>query len=265
MKQPVCLPTQEVEGVMLTRWACREAWVSMLLAGRVDSPQVDTASGQVRMRLMEALRTAARPQDKELMTAACAGRAALCLDDDSDLDGSPPGEGCKPAGRAGAWRRGSARPAAPGIVPIRLGLVPVRAAVLRRVLWVESSPEAMSAIAEAVSKELVPPALRAARERARVMRAEAQGCQPEGFKVAGESLHGKVHFSSDKQSWVAVYVSETGRRSFTVKGLGVPTKDPFGVTLEEEAYLAGMRAKLQRAKEQWNALDKSERERIPIC
>ena len=191
----------------------------MLLAGRVDSPQVDTASGQVRMRLMEALRTAARPQDEELMTAACAGRAALCLDDDSDLDGSPPGEGCRPAGRAGAWRRGSARPAAPALVPIWVGGVSVRAAVLRRVLWVESSPEAMSAIAEEVSKELVPPALRSARERARVMRAEALGCQPEGFQVAGESLHGKVHFSSDKQSWVAVYVSETGRRSFTVKGL----------------------------------------------
>ena len=80
------MPTQEVDGVKLTRWASKEHWVNMLVAGRVDCPRLDPVCARVRERILQAVRRAASPEEDELMAVARAGREALALKDDSDSD-----------------------------------------------------------------------------------------------------------------------------------------------------------------------------------
>ena len=63
------MPTQEVDGVMLTRWASKEHWVNMFVAGRVDCPQLDAACARARERIMQAVRRAIRLEEDEMMAS----------------------------------------------------------------------------------------------------------------------------------------------------------------------------------------------------
>ena len=134
----------------------------------------------------------------------------------------------------------------------------MQAAVIKRVLWLECSAEAVRAITDEIARECVPQALRRARKRARATPAGSDGCQPE---VPG--LTGKVYFAGEKQRWVVCYTNEHGRRAFCQQSLGVSMFDQSGERLPREEYLARLRGKLLEAKTIWNRQDRSERARLP--
>ena len=231
--------------------------MNMLVAGRVDCPRLDPVCARVRERILQAVRRAASLEDDELMAVARAGREALALEDDSDSDAGPP-DGCQPDRRPCRRPPRPAACAAPSVKSVEVAGVSVQAAVIKRVLWLECSADAVRAITDEIARECVPQALRRARKRARATPAGSDGCQPE---VPG--LTGKVYFAGEKQRWVVCYTNEHGRRAFCQKGLGVSMFDQSGERLPREEYLARLRGKFLMAKRLWNRLDMSERPRLP--
>ena len=182
----------------------------------VDCPRLDPVCARVRERILQAVRRAASPEEDELMAVARAGREALALEDDSDSDAGPP-DGCQPDRRPCRRPPRPAACAAPSVKSVEVAGVSVQAAVIKRVLWLECSAEAVRAITDEIARECVPQALRRARKRARATPAGSDGCQPE---VPG--LTGKMYVAGEKQRWVVCYTKEDGRRCVCVKGLGCP-------------------------------------------
>lgn len=149
------------------------------------------------------------------------------------------------------------QPTNPAVSSVDVAGVAVKVAVVKRVLWVECTPQTVRAFADAIARELVPTALQAARERAPPQKALPEGCQPDEAM-----LRGRIYFSSEKQTWVVVYENNSGRRCYTQKRLGVPMTDAHGSRLGPDEYAAVFKDKLQQAKRAWNMLDKSTRPRL---
>ncbi len=267
LKMPVCLPTMRVEDVLMMRWAAKEAWVNQVVAGRADCSQLDVAGRRVRDKLMGAAREAGKQEEGEAVAVAGAGRAALGLEDDSGSDdgaedlGGQPG-GCQPGGcqlvpRPVRRKGGAVAPKASTVKSVELSGVAVRVAIIKRVLWIECSAETVRAVADEISRELVPKALQVARERAK-QRQE----QPDGGPPGGVELRGRIYFAPEKETWVVVYRDAAGRRCFTQKALAVQLRDPRGNLRGTEEYNALMGAKLRAARKAWNKLDTSDHDRF---
>ncbi len=267
LKTPVCLPTMDVEGVQMMRWAAKEAWVNQVVAGRVDCSQIDAAGRRVRDKLVSATRAASTQDEDEAVAVAGAGREALGLEDDSGSDagaeelGCQPGGGrpggCQPGPRPGRRKGGPVAPKASAVQSVELSGVVVRVAILKRVLWIECSAEIVRTLADEICRELVPKALQVARERCK-QREE----QLDGGPCGGAELRGRIYFASEKETWVVVYRDGAGRRCFSQKALAVPARGPHGNLRSTEEYTGLMRAKLQAAKKEWNKLDRSGRDRF---
>ena len=61
LKHPACLPTQCIDGETLVRWGRKEPWINQVVAGRVDCPQLDAATGRVRESIVKAVRIRTKP------------------------------------------------------------------------------------------------------------------------------------------------------------------------------------------------------------
>ena len=261
LKHPVCLPTQCIDGETLVRWVRKEPWINQVVAGRVDCPKLDAATGRVRESIVKAVRSATKQDESDMVAAAQAGRMELGLDDDSDTDepskGCQPG-GCQPAGGMRVKRRRpGVQPATPAVSSVEVVGVAVKVAIVKRVLWVECTPETVRAFADAIARELVPAALQVARDRAPPKKNLPEGCQPDA-----DVLRGRIYFSAEKQTWVAVYENSSGRRCYTQRGLGAPMTDAHGNRLGPDEYAAVLKDKLLQAKRAWNVRDRSKRPRI---
>ena len=253
LKDPVCLTTKEFDGVMFLRLGAKEAWLHMVLSGRVRSTDLPGAIISVTNSLKSMISTQTalieQSREEEGRRATEAGRKALGLDDDSsDSDHDAPA-----ASRRKQRRQRRDIPRKVRMFSVTVQGITMKALTVKRTLWVECSVACVDAVCAEVTDHLVPRALREARK--------TKVARPTDKQMLAD-CEGRVRFVAEMNSLLVMYRHDDG--SNRKKELTIPIRKPFGVMMSPEEYAATMREQIVEAKKHWNILDKSDRPRFPI-
>jgi hypothetical protein len=261
LREPLLLPVEEVEGRKAVAICAFAPWIHQVMHGRTRG-DCDTAVGRFLAAVYAALESgggASCPgsgEERELQGdgASCLesrgrGRAAMGLDDDSDVEAilavggpvKPPPRGKLPQGWttvavAGVDLTVRARPRGRGL------LLPLR------------GPELPAALA--LIKDSFGPKCRTA-EPLKRKRADREAL------ALTDLDKGRVIWLPSPRCWQVLYTNDKGVLRRTQRHLAVPTlcargKPLTGGELEEMRLLL-----LQAARRKWNELDKSEGQRFP--
>jgi hypothetical protein len=265
LSEPICLPTQEIDGVTMVRVAAREGWVNQALAGRVVSTDYTTAAQMVKAKiaaLIEATEEADSPDAAagHKLQAASQGRAALGVSDDEDQDEDEGDSGVeilqgeeKAVQRLLGAGKKTRQHAASTVITIQN--VQMRVALRNRILWVECGASSLDALLKEIGDTQAAPAER----RAKRVADKAARLQD----AAGDSsLEGRVSFDTSRSWWVVKYLKADGNRGTWTRGLAVPMLGITGGALPVEEYRERLRKTCAAAKLKWNELDCSGRPRL---
>ena len=252
----VVAPSKMVDGIMMCRIATKEHWLTMMLAGRVVSGEMNGAVDRMKLLVKSKLADAAnamnakKEEDEETrMAAAMAGRAALGLDDDSDFETDI--SDCVQASTPNPKRRRSMKGPtvhSTGVHQIEIQGISMHACVLARVLWVECTAEIIEAIIKEAKAQLLPNVVREARKR------QAERLSREVTKPEDRS---RVCYSHAKRCFLVTYTDSNGVKRQCRKGLQIPCADTRGRSLKADAHKEVMQKMRLQAHQLWNKLDMS--------
>ena len=147
------------------------------------------------------------------MAVARAGREALALEDDSDSDAGPP-DGCQPDRRPCRRPPRPAACAAPSVKSVEVAGVSVQAAVIKRVLWLECSAEAVRAITDEST------GVRATGVATSSETGTGHAGRLGWLPARGPRGHWQGVFCRGEAEMGVCYTNEHGRRTFLSEGLG---------------------------------------------
>ena len=259
LKEPVCLPTVVIEGTNFVRCRTREAWLHMVMSGRVCSDFLGAAialtTNSIRIKAAAALK-----EDVETVRqAAATGRNALGLDDDSD-DSDPDAQPASSARRR--LPRGScAEPKSAKTVSVSVHGKQLKVFLKGKTLWVDCDSECVNALCDEVALHLVPEALRAAREAARESREAELKSNPSALLDGSDK---NIRFLPSRDCLMVKYTALDGSVKHHSKGLHIPTRTPYGEVMDADAYQAQLQQKIIEARQWWNEFDQSDRQRYVV-
>jgi hypothetical protein len=270
LKQNLCPPSCVVDNVQLFRVGAKDAWLTQMIAGRVKSEELSGTVRCLRATLARLAKGGAdspdarASQDSEAVATLKAlqdSRVAMGLESDSDADEQE--ENAVQVQARAARKKGKQGVVQSPLKTVSLRGTNFRIATVNKLLWVEATQEAVSAIADEMAAEVAPLALRKEiirQEQEERAARSARDVQRAHFSHQREAPRVPyIHFSQTREAWFVSYISD-GKRCGTSTGLDVPSKYPeTSERIPETQYVETLNKKHIEAQRLWNRKDNSGR------
>jgi len=271
LKEPFLPPTLSAKAMFaltgkgstltLVRFGYREAWISSVCGGRVSGGRLtDTALKVVRDALVKAMVAAVKQKRTAETSKAASCRSVLGLDDDDDID------------NAGAATEGVEADSQDisGLHSISFNGQAFQMAKVRRQLHIEGTVKVMETVCSAcldAASDIVK------KDTATQAAISSVGASSEcddavvedddaGARLSQKVINQRVQWMAKSQTWQVTYAAADGKCHRSVRGLKVPKQNDAGGPLHGSPYRKVFAATMERAKQQWNVLDKSDGERF---
>ena len=248
LKEPVVLPTCEIDGTILVRFGYREAWASSVCGGRVHGGRLmDRAQKAVRDDITKAITAAAKKKVLDDTSKAAQCRSALDLDDtdsDAEVDGK---------------EDEADSPDITGVQEIYYNGLSFKAAKKRKQIFVEGTTQVLETMCSACLDAAA--ALVEKNTALEVARPKADHSARDSGTMS-EPKDKRIQWMSGSRAFQVTYQGSDGKTYRSIKGLKVNACDRSRKPLDQEAYRNAFNAVFEKAKQTWNTLDESGRERF---